>query len=246
MTHDETITRLDEFLSGELSEGEAREVRAHLAECVECRDELAWLRSLREEVRALPAGIAPPRDLWSGIAERLTPPDAVAPPPLPRGGEVRPAATEVPGVIPLRPRAPRRPRWPLAAAAMIAVALGSSTLTYVLVGPGAQAAVTAPDPAPTSPVPPEARPRTALAAFAPAETEYRLAVDELAAVLESRRDELAPETVATLERNLAIIDEAIRQSRAALEADPNSAKIAQMLTYAYDAKVETLRQAVSL
>lgn len=236
MTHDETITRLDEYLSGELSEGEAREVRGHLAECAECRDELAWLRSLEEEVRALPAGIAPPRDLWSGIATRLTPPDAMALPPLP-------AATEVPGVIPLRPR---RPRWPLAAAAMIAVALGSSTLTYVLVGPGAQVAVTAPDPAPTSPLPAEARPRTALAAFAPAETEYRRAVDELAAVLKSRRGELAPETVATLERNLAIIDEAIRQSRAALEADPNSAQIAQMLTYAYDAKVETLRRAVSL
>lgn len=239
MTHDETITRLDEFLSGELPEAEEREVRAHLEACAECRDELAWLRTLREEVRALPAGIAPPRDLWSGIATRLTPPHAA--------GEILPAATEASGVSPLRPCAPRRPRWPLAAAAMIAVALGSSTLTYVLIRPVVPVAVAPSVDVPTAaPTTPDARPRTALAAFAPAETEYRQAVDELALVLESRRGELAPETVATLERNLAIIDEAIAQSRAALEADPNSAKIAQMLTYAYDAKVETLRQAVSL
>lgn len=245
MTHDETITRLDELLSGELAEGEAREVREHLAACTACRGELAWLRTLREEARALPAEVAPPRDLWSGIATRLAPRDAAELAPLPVAGGTR-VPEEIPGVIPLRPRAPRRPWWPLAAAALIAVALGSSTLTYVLLRPGMQTALVAPDAAPTSPLPREARPRTALAAFAPAETEYRQAVDELAAVLATRRDRLAPETTATLERNLAIIDEAIRQSRTALEADPNSAEVAQMLSHAYDAKVETLRRAVSL
>jgi hypothetical protein len=93
---------------------------------------------------------------------------------------------------------------------------------------------------------PAAQPVTALAAFRPAEREYQRAVDELAQVLETRRADLAPETVATLERNLAIIDAAIAESRAALEKDPNSRELTQMLSSTYDAKVQLLRNAVQL
>ena len=53
-------------------------------------------------------------------------------------------------------------------------------------------------------------------------------------------------TVATLERNLAIIDAAIAESRAALENDPNSRELTRMLSSTYDAKVQLLRQAVQL
>ncbi|MFL5538840.1 MAG: hypothetical protein ACJ8J0_07585, partial [Longimicrobiaceae bacterium] len=87
---------------------------------------------------------------------------------------------------------------------------------------------------------------TALAAFRPAEREYQRAVDDLARVLETRRASLAPETVATLERNLAIIDAAIAESRAALVNDPNSRELTRMLSSTYDAKVQLLRRAVEL
>jgi hypothetical protein len=87
---------------------------------------------------------------------------------------------------------------------------------------------------------------TALAAFRPAEREYQQAVDDLARVLETRRESLAPETAATLQRNLAIIDAAIAESRAALEKDPNSRELTKMLSSTYDAKVQLLRQAVQI
>ena len=87
---------------------------------------------------------------------------------------------------------------------------------------------------------------TALVAFEPAEREYQAAIDDLAALLRSRRARLAPETVATLERNLRIIDQAIAESRAALMKDPDSRELAQMLSGVYDTKVKMLQQAVEL
>lgn len=65
-------------------------------------------------------------------------------------------------------------------------------------------------------------------------------------MLATRRGQLAPETVRTLETNLRIIDAAIAESRAALEKDPNSRELTQMLSATYDAKVQMLRQAVEL
>jgi hypothetical protein len=57
---------------------------------------------------------------------------------------------------------------------------------------------------------------------------------------------MAPETAETLERNLRIIDAAIAESRAALEKDPNSRELIDMLSATYDAKVKVLRQAVEI
>jgi hypothetical protein len=52
--------------------------------------------------------------------------------------------------------------------------------------------------------------------------------------------------VETLEHNLRIIDAAIAESRAALEKDPNSRELTEMLSATYDAKVKVLRQAVEI
>jgi CHASE3 domain sensor protein len=57
---------------------------------------------------------------------------------------------------------------------------------------------------------------------------------------------MQPETVRTLEANLRIIDQAIAESREALQKDPNSRELIQMLGATYDAKVKMLRQAVEL
>jgi hypothetical protein len=62
----------------------------------------------------------------------------------------------------------------------------------------------------------------------------------------ARRSELDSSTVAVLERNLLIIDEAIRQSREALARDPNSPFLGRALTTALDRKLELLRTAALL
>ena len=231
MTHDTTLDLLDDYVSGELAPREERDVRRHLMACDDCRAEEQALRALLDEAAALPAAIDPPRDLWAQIAPRLEPREPV------------PAAEPAPGVIPLRRPAPRALPWWMQAAAAVALVVTTAVATMQW-GPGRS---TAPDAGPmaTMPAQPAAR-GAALAAFRPAEAESRTAIAELEAALDQKRAELAPETVETLERNLAIIDQAIAESRAALAADPASPQLARVLSDAYGAKVGVLRQAVQL
>jgi hypothetical protein len=247
MTHEQAWERLDDFAGGELADAEHGAVQAHLRGCAECRAEVDSLRALLDGARFLPREIAPPRDLWAGIAARLEPraPALVETPRAP-DETPRPEETADPQVIPFRRKLPwQPPRWLMAAAAAVVLMIGSSLATLLVVGRGAQGG--APDRLdPVAAVPPSERATTALVAFAPAEQGYQAAIDDLAAVLETRRGELAPETVATLERNLAIIDQAIAESRAALVKDPNSRELTQMLSAVYDTKVRMLQQAVEL
>jgi anti-sigma factor RsiW len=226
MTHERALELLDDFAGGELGERERGAVERHLAGCAACSAEVEALRALLDETRFLPRGIAPPRDLWAGVAARLEP-----------RGDAK--------VIPFRPRqAWQPPRWVLAMAASLVLVVTTALVTARVVGGGAGEAETRlPDVVVTGTRP--AAP-TAFAAFQPAERDYQRAIGELQALLETQKHRLAPQTVATLEANLRIIDEAIRQSRAALEKDPNSPELAQMLSGVYEAKVETLRQVVEL
>jgi hypothetical protein len=261
MTHEQAIERLDDFGSGELPDIETRLVERHLEGCEECRAEAEAIRALLAEVATLPAGIAPPTDLWQAIAPRLEPRAAEAP------------VAEETKVIPFAPRRKvwEPPRWALQIAAALVLVVGSSVITMKVMQqeqPGGIATLPSNDAnAPsrgtriqdggttTNPTAiPVSAPAgqtgsgqmTALAAFRPAEREYQRAVDELAQALETRRADLAPETVATLERSLAIIDAAIAESRQALERDPNSRELTRMLSTTYDAKVQLLRNAVQL
>ena len=72
---------------------------------------------------------------------------------------------------------------------------------------------------------------------------YSEEVQELEMILRKSRGSLAPETVRIMEENLKIIDTAIREARSALEADPNSDMLVDLLRSAYERKLELLRQA---
>ena len=69
---------------------------------------------------------------------------------------------------------------------------------------------------------------------------------ELMRALDAERAHLAPATVATLERNLAVIDAAIAESRAALAGDPGNRDLAALLWASYRQKVALLQQATRL
>ena len=87
---------------------------------------------------------------------------------------------------------------------------------------------------------------TAFAAFEPAEAEYERTLGELRTAVAAGGGVLAPETMATLEANLRIIDQAIAESRAALAADPNNRDLVLMLSGVYGRKVDLLQTAVLL
>ena len=64
--------------------------------------------------------------------------------------------------------------------------------------------------------------------------------------LEAQRPALAPETIATVEAALRVVDSAIAEGRAALARDPGNAMLAELLAVTYRQKVDVLRRAVAL
>lgn len=220
MNHEYVLERLDDWVGNELPDADRQAVEFHLAVCAGCRAEAEALKALLEEVSALPLEVAPGRDLWAGIAARIEPP-----------ADVIPISSA---------RRWRPPQWLTVAAAAVVVAVSSSLVTLKLAGrdPGTPVATLPVQQA--SPVP------TALVAFRPAEKDYQRAITDLERVLAARSNTLSPETVKTLQANLRIIDEAIRQSREALEKDPNSRELTDMLSDAYGQKLNVLQNAVEL
>jgi hypothetical protein len=231
MTHERILELLDDYVDGTLPPHEERGVRRHLMQCEDCRADERELRTLLDEAAALPPEIQPPVELWEGIAARLEPRAATV--------------ALVPEIPVIGPRPVRRIPWWMHAAAAIALVVTTSVVTLRIdrAGPPQVAAVQQQPAAQQAAAP---SPRTALAAFRPAEQEYQRAIGDLEQMLGQHRDKLAPQTVATLQANLKVIDEAIQESRAALAADPNSRELATMLSKSYDAKLGVLQRAVSL
>jgi len=220
-----TEERLNDYVDGELSATERAEVERHLEGCAECRAEVAGLRELLYEVATLPLEITPPEELWVGVKEETV-------------------------ELPVRRRETLwGMRYGLAAAAVVLVALSSALTTALLREPGAgekAAPATLPvatagrAPAADAPVP------AALVAFREAETEYVRTAADLEAVLRAGEGRLSPGTVKVVEENLRIIDQAIGEARAALEADPASAELPILLSSMYRNKIDVLERAVRL
>lgn len=229
MEHDRYQEMVGEMLDGGLAEEDRTRLMRHLSGCADCQKELEAISTLRGEARALPRGIAPARDLWSGISARIAEQERGAP-------VVELASKRRPPALPRR--------WaPLAAAAVLLV-VASSGLTVALMK-GSDTAEVAASAGPAAPRA-QAAATTALAAFRPAEAEYQTTVAALEAELAVRRQSLSPETVAVIERNLAIIDEAIEEATAALEADPSSMELSRHLSGVYRQKVSLLGSAVKI
>ena len=119
-------------------------------------------------------------------------------------------------------------RWGwLAAAAVILVSLSSAATAWFL-RDRAPVAVTLPGGAGTASV---------------TEATYLQAVDDLTAALNERRPKLNPQTLAVVERNLRIIDEAIQETREALARDPGNQAITELLRASYQRKIDLLQRA---
>ncbi len=73
LTCEEIVVRLDDHVDGLLDPATAARVEAHLQGCPACQAEEQGLRALLARAAALPRDIAPARDLWAGVAERVRP-----------------------------------------------------------------------------------------------------------------------------------------------------------------------------
>jgi anti-sigma factor RsiW len=128
-------------------------------------------------------------------------------------------------------------RWPMLAAAAALVAVSSATTFWLTDGRRETSAPIEERGAET--------PAT-LAAFAPVEARYVVTTTALRETLDERRATLDPATIATVERSLTTIDEAIAEARAALARDPADATLTRLLASSYEQKVTLLRRASEL
>ena len=85
--------------------------------------------------------------------------------------------------------------------------------------------------------------RQAPSAFAATQARYAAATADLAERLARDTTTLNPGTRAVVERNLAIVDAAIREAESALGNDPGSAALQQMLVARYEQRIALLRHA---
>jgi hypothetical protein len=230
MTCTEYEAMLGRDLEGELSLDERAHADAHLASCPRCATLRVDLVEIAAKAATLPVE-SPSRDLWSGIAARIEAP-VIA---LGTTGEHR------------VPRRPHFLRYAAAAAALVAVTAGT---TYVLTRNaflGAEGRAVAGQETPAGPDTLGAA-TTQLVSdqTAAADAAFDREVTRLRSLLEERRPDLDSATVALLERNLQVIDNAIAESRAALAMDPSSALLNRQLQNALGKKVQVLRTAALL
>jgi len=241
--HETMRERVDPYADGMLDPSESAEVEGHLEGCAECRADLARLRRLQLAARELPRGIEPSRDLWAGIAARIAEVPRTIPA-EPDDGEREEQQPEQVRVISITEARSRRFAWPrtigMIAASFLLIAVSSAvTLMLVRGGPGAGNGMAGSGTA-------SGAAEAALVAWEPAEREIVSTVEELELALELQRDRLAPETVEAVELNLAIIDRAISEARAALESDPANEDLTFLLMNVYRKKVDLLQSAVQV
>jgi len=79
-----------------------------------------------------------------------------------------------------------------------------------------------------------------------AEEHYQKAISGLEQIANAEKGALDPRTAATLQKNLAVIDQAIGESRAALQTQPNSEPAQQSLLESFKTKIGLLQDTVAL
>lgn len=231
-----TDERLNDFADGLLAEAESRRVEEHVAGCVACRREVEWIRSLKAEAAGRPVGVEPPRDLWPEIEAGIRASSRSPVEDLGRWRKARRTDTR-------RARPWARPSL-LAAAALVLLVVGTGVGLAVSraggpAGPSGSVQSAGTDPADD--------PSFRFAAAArEVEEAYEPSIRELTEILETGRDDLAPETVEVVEESLRIIEEAIREAREALEADPGTQGALRTLSNMYETKLQVLRTAAGL
>ena len=258
-----------DYFEAELEDAAAKQVEAHVSSCARCQGLVRDINGIRNTAAAMP-DLTPSRDLWSGIEARIQPsvrsiaparPASIA---MSRGWLAAAAAalivvsSSVTYVAATKTSAPKKQaastmQSPVRVAGAVVEAEGQSEV----VASQPSVAPTAPKTSVSRNVAPVVRAQrpagATLASARPGDTRWsapELAlsgeIDRLQVMLEKKRTELEPETIRVVEENLAIIDAAVKQARAAVERDPASGFLNERLDNALQKKAQLLRTVVFL
>lgn len=135
-------------------------------------------------------------------------------------------------------RTSARWQWLAAAAALAIAVLGGMKLAELRRPAPSAPAQTASNDAPTA--------QSIAAELQQAEQHYQNAITGLERIANSEKGSLDPQIASTLEKNLAVVDQAISESRAALKAQPSSEPAQASLLESFKAKIDLLQDTVGL
>ncbi|HUF25076.1 MAG TPA: zf-HC2 domain-containing protein [Vicinamibacterales bacterium] len=227
MTCEAARERLQDQIDGTIDPAAVRELDRHLAGCASCRGLAADLAAVSDAAAALEP-IAAPDHVWLQLAGRWR---------REHGAGAR---------VPLaRPRRGYAGFHVLAAAAVLAVAIGGGWIAWRATGTG-DPEVLLERSAGAGNVAPSVLVETAQKDIEAADELYTSAIAVLEQVAASQKDLLAPEVAAMLDKNLEVIDEAIVESRAAVRSQPQSVEARESLFDTLRKKVALLQNTISL
>lgn len=215
---------IGELVDGTLDGAPRHTLEAHLTTCPMCARLVEDLLVVRRAARAL-APLSPPASAKARIADVLARERAVA----------------------LGPRRWRPLMMPLAAAAVLAIAVTGAVLLVRPTASPTAPATTASAPAPLDPATatPDELIGSVEAELQQTERHLERAVAGLEALARDRQA-LDPQVNAEVQKNMLVIDRAIGESRAAIRNDPLSAEAQDSLFEAFRAKIALLQDTVSL
>lgn len=216
---------LNDVADSQLSGPEQTAAMAHLADCGACVAQLNALRALQNAATSAPDSMEPPPEVWADIQHVINAGKTVA---FPR--TVTPAG------------AAQWSRRQLAAAALVLITVSSTVTAVVMRQPNASHTIGDAGPVTVAPMV-----NTATASeIILLEEEYLATAASLRDALNNERSALSPTTIATVERSLKIIDDAIAEAREALVADPANTALREMLRRSHQQKIDFLRRTTSL
>lgn len=213
---------MHEAVDGTIGSIRRAELELHVDTCAGCRALLDDLQKIHDAAAALPVLDAPDR-AWLQIAGRLRQEGRIADAPPAR------ATDRSYGL------------WLAAAAAVIlAVASALLVLPRFAAGPAPQ---TAAAPAGGTGTPSVETVQNQVDA---AQQQFERAIADLEKVARANQDALDPETSATIDKNLGIIDQAIAENRAAVTSEPASVAARETLFQALRSKVSLLQDTITV
>ena len=220
---------IQELADGTLGPVRRAELQTHLDACASCRGLAEDLQKITAAAPSLER-VSPPDHVWMQIAGRLR-----------QEGRV----TEAP-----RPRSHNFALLALAATLLLAVAASVYLLLPYRSANPSMAGTASPPAADAAAARGNAAPSDAVQSivddFAEAERKLQSALSKLEDSAKGEDDAFGPETAAILTKNLQVIDQAIAESRAALQAEPQSAPARDSLFEAMRRKVTLLQDTIAL
>jgi hypothetical protein len=225
MTCDRCQSLIDDYVDGAIDPDARKDVEAHLVECDACRAMAEDFGTIRRTARELEPHTPPP-SVWSKLSASL------------EGERRRGILGGISGG--------GISAWaPLATAALIAVVVGLAAWVAIQ-------RQSAPAQPPQAAAAPQASPaeqelvQSVETELKLAEEHYQKAIAGLEQITRAESAALDPQVSAVLQKNLAVIDDAIGESRAALQTQPTNEVAQESLFQALRNKVSLLQDTVLL